>query len=145
MTNPRTSVVYTNRHLLLPKSLGASADLDRLGWPWPGSSFSAVSCGLRGQCQLSYGSPHLPGCQAGLVLRATAGSPQRAEVCEGLWSPVWELVVSLPPFIITRQVLKAVRKSGHSGSQPCIQDPRWGERGGLETRGHFCDPPTEEV
>lgn len=99
MTNHKTSVVHTNKHLLLPKSLGASADLDRLGWPWPGSSFSAVSCGLRGQCQLSYGSPHLPGCRAGLVLRATAGSPQRAEVCEGLWSLVWELVASLPPFI----------------------------------------------
>lgn len=142
MTSHKTSVVYTKKCLLLPKSPGVPADLDQPhSWPWLGPSSSAASCVLRGQCQPFCGA----GCSsssmsAGACSQGHSRVPQRQKgvrALQGCGSGDWPC--RLPSYSLSRHV---VERSANVATEASSKT-----RGGVgwaETRHHFCNPPTRE-
>lgn len=134
---PQTSVVYTKKCLLLPKSPGVPADLDQPQLALAGPIVICCQLRVEGTMPALLWACSSSSMSAGAVLRATAESPQRQKCARG--SAAWSGTGHVAP---SYSLQTRVERSANVATE--APHPRPAGAAGLETRHHFCNPPTRE-
>lgn len=104
MTSHKTSVVYTKKCLLLPKSPGVPADLDQPQLALAGPIVICCQLRVEGTMPALLWACSSSSMSAGACSQGHSRVPSETEVCEGLCSVVWGLAMSFPSYSLSRHV-----------------------------------------